>query len=89
MSAVQVLKIGVVGLGRLGRRHAENLLRHVPDLRPVRSGRFLRQIRATSGGIFLDCSVHDIELARDRCGFFADGTIAVHRGFQNPSRNPL
>jgi len=30
MSAVQVLKIGIVGLGRLGRRHAENLLRRVP-----------------------------------------------------------
>jgi myo-inositol 2-dehydrogenase/D-chiro-inositol 1-dehydrogenase len=30
MSAAQVLKIGIVGLGRLGRRHAKNLLRHVP-----------------------------------------------------------
>jgi len=30
MSAPQVLKVGIVGLGRLGRRHAENLLRHVP-----------------------------------------------------------
>jgi myo-inositol 2-dehydrogenase / D-chiro-inositol 1-dehydrogenase len=26
---------------------------------------------------------------RDRCGFFASGTIAVHRGLQNPSRNRL
>ena len=30
MNAHQTLKIGIVGLGRLGRRHAENLLQHVP-----------------------------------------------------------
>ena len=29
MSAQQSLKVGIAGLGRLGRRHAENLMRHV------------------------------------------------------------
>ncbi|HWG70428.1 MAG TPA: Gfo/Idh/MocA family oxidoreductase, partial [Steroidobacteraceae bacterium] len=30
MSPEQDLRIGIAGLGRLGRRHAENLLRRVP-----------------------------------------------------------
>src|SRR5665213_3460831 len=30
MSPGQELRIGIAGLGRLGRRHAENLLRRVP-----------------------------------------------------------
>ncbi|MGS0743860.1 Gfo/Idh/MocA family oxidoreductase [Glaciimonas sp. GG7] len=30
MSAQPIIRVGIVGLGRLGRRHAENLLRHVP-----------------------------------------------------------
>ncbi|MGV2865606.1 Gfo/Idh/MocA family oxidoreductase [Achromobacter sp. AGC39] len=40
----------------------------------------------TSGGIFMDCSVHDIDLARWMLGnpkatrAFASGTIAVHEG---------
>ncbi len=47
------------------------------------SGAFLR-FAPTSGGIFMDCSVHDIDLARWLLGgpratrVFATGTIAVH-----------
>ena len=49
------------------------------------SGFFVRFAR-TSGGIFLDCTVHDIDLARWLLGnptpsrVFAAGTIAIHRG---------
>ncbi|VXC25338.1 Oxidoreductase [Burkholderia sp. 8Y] len=35
MSAVRVVRVGIVGLGRLGRRHAENLAWHVPGARLV------------------------------------------------------
>jgi myo-inositol 2-dehydrogenase/D-chiro-inositol 1-dehydrogenase len=51
------------------------------------SGFFVR-FAATSGGIFLDCSVHDIDLARWFLGapkplrVFAAGTIAVHEGLR-------
>ena len=51
------------------------------------SGFFVR-FAPTSGGIFLDCSVHDIDLARWFLGFprpvrvFAAGTIAIHEGLQ-------
>lgn len=49
------------------------------------SGFFVR-FAATSGGLFMDCSVHDIDLARWMLGHpkatraFASGTIALHPG---------
>jgi myo-inositol 2-dehydrogenase/D-chiro-inositol 1-dehydrogenase len=51
------------------------------------SGFFVR-FAPTSGGIFLDCSVHDIDLARWLLGnpvpthVFATGTIAIHEGLR-------
>ena len=51
------------------------------------SGFFIR-FAPTSGGIFLDCSVHDIDLARWFLGrpkplrVFAAGTIAIHEGLR-------
>jgi len=51
------------------------------------SGFFVR-FAPTSGGIFLDCSVHDIDLARWFLGapkplrVFAAGTVAVHEGLR-------
>lgn len=51
------------------------------------SGFFVR-FAATSGGIFLDCSVHDIDLARWLLGnpvpkrVFATGTVAIHDGLR-------
>ena len=49
---------------------------------------FFVKFAPTSGGIFLDCSVHDIDLARWLLGnpkpvrVFASGTIAVHQDLQ-------
>ena len=49
-------------------------------------GGFFVRFAATSGGIFLDCSVHDIDLARWLLGaprarrVYATGTIALHPG---------
>jgi myo-inositol 2-dehydrogenase / D-chiro-inositol 1-dehydrogenase len=49
------------------------------------SGFFVR-FAPTSGGLFMDCSVHDIDLARWMLGnpkatrAFASGTIALHEG---------
>ena len=51
------------------------------------SGFFVR-FAQTSGGIFLDCSIHDIDLARWLLGnpkpvrAFATGTIAIHEGLR-------
>ena len=51
------------------------------------SGFFVR-FAPTSGGIFLDCSVHDIDLARWFLGspkplrVFAAGTVALHEGLR-------
>lgn len=51
------------------------------------SGAFMR-FAPTSGGIFLDCSVHDIDLARWLLGnpvpkrVYASGTNAIHKGLQ-------
>ena len=52
------------------------------------TGEFVRFAK-TSGGIFMDCSVHDIDLARWLLGnprptrAFATGTIAVHEGLRD------
>jgi len=49
---------------------------------------FFVNFAPTSGGIFMDCSVHDIDLARWMLGrpkalrAFATGTIALHPGLQ-------
>ncbi len=59
------------------------------NLRQERSRRLLRSFSApTSGGLFLDCSVHDIDLARWMLGnpaatrVYASGTIALHEGLK-------
>ena len=49
---------------------------------------FFVRFAPTSGGIFLDCSVHDIDLARWLLGnpapkrVFATGTVAIHEGLR-------
>ncbi len=49
---------------------------------------FFVRFAPTSGGLFLDCSVHDIDLARWFLGnpkikrVFASGTIAIHEGLK-------
>jgi myo-inositol 2-dehydrogenase / D-chiro-inositol 1-dehydrogenase len=49
---------------------------------------FFVRFAPTSGGLFLDCSVHDIDLARWMLGnprakrVFASGTIAIHEGLR-------
>jgi myo-inositol 2-dehydrogenase / D-chiro-inositol 1-dehydrogenase len=51
-------------------------------------GGFFVRFAPTSGGIFLDCSVHDIDLARWLLGnptakrVFATGTVAIHQGLR-------
>lgn len=51
-------------------------------------GGFFVRFAATSGGIFLDCSVHDIDLVRWLLGnptpkrVYASGTIAIHQGLR-------
>lgn len=52
-------------------------------------GGFFVRFAATSGGIFLDCSVHDIDLVRWLLGnpepkrVYASGTIAIHQGLSD------
>jgi myo-inositol 2-dehydrogenase/D-chiro-inositol 1-dehydrogenase len=73
------VKAGAIGTPFLVR--SQNL-----DLNDA-SGFFVR-FAPTSGGIFLDCSVHDIDLARWFLGspkpvrVFAAGTIALHEGLR-------
>jgi myo-inositol 2-dehydrogenase/D-chiro-inositol 1-dehydrogenase len=73
------VKAGAIGMPFLVR--SQNL-----DLNDA-SGFFVR-FAPTSGGIFLDCSVHDIDLARWFLGspkplrVFAAGTIALHEGLR-------
>ena len=49
---------------------------------------FFVRFAPTSGGLFLDCSVHDIDLARWLLGnprakrVYASGTIAIHEGLR-------
>ncbi len=49
---------------------------------------FFVRFAPTSGGIFMDCSVHDIDLARWMLGkpkavrAFASGTVAIHEGLK-------
>jgi len=71
-----------VDAGRVGRPflvRSQSCDKNDPD------GFFVR-FAPTSGGIFLDCSVHDIDLARWMLGnpralrVFASGTIALHPG---------
>jgi myo-inositol 2-dehydrogenase / D-chiro-inositol 1-dehydrogenase len=50
---------------------------------------FFVRFAPTSGGLFLDCSVHDIDLARWLLGnprakrVYASGTIAIHEGLRD------
>src|SRR5437764_2861861 len=73
------VKAGAIGTPFLVR--SQNLDMNDP------SGFFVR-FAPTSGGIFLDCSVHDIDLARWFLGrpkplrVFAAGTIALHEGLR-------
>ena len=73
------VKSGLIGTPFLVR--SQNLDMNDP------SGFFVR-FAPTSGGIFLDCSVHDIDLARWFLGspkpvrVFAAGTVAIHEGLR-------
>ena len=69
------------GIGRPFMVRSQTCDRNDPD------GFFVR-FAPTSGGIFMDCSVHDIDLARWMLGkpkatrAFASGTIAIHEGLR-------
>ncbi len=73
------VKAGAIGTPFLVR--SQNLDMNDP------SGFFMR-FAPTSGGIFLDCTVHDIDLARWFLGsprpirVFAAGTVAIHQGLR-------
>ncbi len=72
-------KIQEGGIGRPFMVRSQTVDKNDPD------GFFVR-FAPTSGGLFLDCSVHDIDLARWMLGnprvtrVFASGTIAIHEG---------
>jgi myo-inositol 2-dehydrogenase/D-chiro-inositol 1-dehydrogenase len=77
--AYEKVRAGMIGTPFLVR--SQNLDMNDP------SGFFVR-FAPTSGGIFLDCSVHDIDLARWYLGgpkplrVFAAGTVAIHEGLR-------
>lgn len=70
--------------GAIGRPY---MLRSQTTDRNDESGFFVK-FAATSGGIFLDCTIHDIDLARWLLGApkplraWASGTIALHQGLK-------
>lgn len=72
-------KVAAGGIGRPFMVRSQTCDKNDPD------GFFVR-FAPTSGGIFLDCSVHDIDLARWLLGkpratrVYATGTIALHPG---------
>ncbi|MEA3126762.1 MAG: myo-inositol 2-dehydrogenase / D-chiro-inositol 1-dehydrogenase [Caballeronia sp.] len=72
-------KINQGAIGRPFMVRSQTVDKNDPD------GFFVR-FAPTSGGLFLDCSVHDIDLARWMLGnprvtrVFASGTIAIHEG---------
>jgi myo-inositol 2-dehydrogenase/D-chiro-inositol 1-dehydrogenase len=72
-------KVGQGAIGRPFMVRSQTCDMNDPD------GFFVR-FAPTSGGLFLDCSVHDIDLARWMLGnpratrVFASGTIALHEG---------
>lgn len=74
-------KIGKGAIGRPFMVRSQTCDKNDPD------GFFVR-FAPTSGGLFLDCSVHDIDLARWLLGnprpkrVFASGTIAIHEGLR-------
>ncbi|WP_250465217.1 Gfo/Idh/MocA family oxidoreductase [Caballeronia sp. GAFFF2] len=74
-------RIGEGAIGRPFMVRSQTCDKNDPD------GFFVR-FAPTSGGLFLDCSVHDIDLARWMLGnpkpkrVFASGTIAIHEGLR-------
>jgi myo-inositol 2-dehydrogenase / D-chiro-inositol 1-dehydrogenase len=74
----------LVRAGKIGRPF---LVRSQTCDRNDPSGFFVR-FAPTSGGIFLDCSIHDVDLARWLLGSpralraFATGTVAIHEGLR-------
>ena len=74
-------KVGKGAIGRPFMVRSQTCDKNDPD------GFFVR-FAPTSGGLFLDCSVHDIDLARWLLGnprpkrVFASGTIAIHEGLR-------
>jgi myo-inositol 2-dehydrogenase / D-chiro-inositol 1-dehydrogenase len=74
-------RIGEGAIGRPFMVRSQTCDRNDPD------GFFVR-FAPTSGGLFLDCSVHDIDLARWLLGnprprrVYASGTIAIHEGLR-------
>jgi myo-inositol 2-dehydrogenase/D-chiro-inositol 1-dehydrogenase len=79
LSAFQSVEAGEIGRPFLVR--SQTCDKNDPD-------GFFVKFAPTSGGIFMDCSVHDIDLARWMLGrpkalrAFATGTIAMHPGLQ-------
>ena len=79
LDAYDKVRAGMIGKPFLVR--SQNLDMNDP------SGFFVR-FAATSGGIFLDCTVHDIDLARWLLGnpkpirVFATGVVALHEGLR-------
>ncbi|HZZ12724.1 MAG TPA: Gfo/Idh/MocA family oxidoreductase [Paraburkholderia sp.] len=75
---------GKIAAGRIGRPF---LVRSQTCDMNDRDGFFVR-FAGTSGGIFLDCTVHDIDVARWLLGkprarrVFAAGTVALHEGLR-------
>ena len=73
-----------IAAGAIGRPY---LVRSQTTDKNDSSGFFVR-FAATSGGIFLDCTIHDIDLARWLLGApkparaWASGTIALHEGLR-------
>ena len=96
--AGQVVMVGFVRRFDASYQHAQQAIAAGAIGRPIivhsqtadmndPSGAFIR-FAPTSGGIFMDCSVHDIDVARWLLGspratrVFASGTIALHEGLR-------
>src|SRR5438552_2388106 len=81
------LRIGVVGIGRIGALHAETLARldgvslSLSDADPIRAAEVAGPLgAATAGGIFRDLNIHDFDAIRYVTGeeiveVYADGAV--------------
>lgn len=73
---------------RRGGRDRPAVPRALADLRPERSRGLFVRFAPSSGGIFLDCTVHDIDVARWLLGapratrVYAAGAVALHEGLR-------